>query len=402
MSNHDATLLRNVTGAVFRANPEYELVLFDRLAPEQRVLLADIQNDPDLYGVLRPCGDAGLGLKSVCRNTALLYLTLREPGELPGYVRTIFGERSNQAIAELVLDGVLEIESDGVFVSGSNAHGLLYTARPAVDNSGFIPALSIEALRYAQALEITDAATLSARMYFYNRVPATPTWMLRFPTPHAVAGHLGLDETGSMTRLLRRSWSMVASTPAYNGWRMWRHKDVGEQPRETRITFKLYISPACGAVREAFEIVANTMTEAEVPCFKVGHDVYGLLRPDKIIAYFWSFEHLSQVAERLREKLCGIPAHGVPFTAELTDDGLLSWGMDPPRDLQSLRWQERESWRLWLTNRLATALLAAKATKSVRPEPWQFAVDRLQLDGVDTDSWTPHSAIWDKYLSDSE
>ena len=45
-------LLKNITGACFRANPGYQLVLFDRLPPEQQEALRDLTRDPDFYGVL--------------------------------------------------------------------------------------------------------------------------------------------------------------------------------------------------------------------------------------------------------------------------------------------------------------------------------------------------------------
>ena len=52
-----------------------------------------------------------------------------------------------------------------------------------------------------------------------------------------------------------------------------------------------------------------------------------------------------------------------------------------------------------MTNRLATALLAARRearSSEAGPamEPWQFAVERLRLEGFDTTSWTPSPRIW--------
>jgi hypothetical protein len=91
----------------------------------------------------------------------------------------------------------------------------------------------------------------------------------------------------------------------------------------------------------------------------------------------------------LRQKLAGMPAHGVPFSAEIAGDGLLSWGIDPPIEEQSFDVQGGESWRLWVANRLAMALLNAKSGRSVKVEPWQFALERLRLDGVDTETWIP-------------
>lgn len=106
---------------------------------------------------------------------------------------------------------------------------------------------------------------------------------------------------------------------------------------------------------------------------------------------------MQATAARIRAALDGCPAQGVPFTAPLGDDGLLSWGMDPPAAAQSHAWAERESWRLWVTNRLATAILAASVAPTVAgaPTPWAYAMTRIRLDRVDPVTWTPAPDIWD-------
>ena len=38
----------------FRANPNYELVLYDRLPAEEQESFAELQKDPNSYGILRP------------------------------------------------------------------------------------------------------------------------------------------------------------------------------------------------------------------------------------------------------------------------------------------------------------------------------------------------------------
>jgi len=390
--------LKNVLEATFRANPNYELVLFDRLPLELQVLLADLQEDPDLYGVLRPRQQPSpLAIKSVCQNTALLYFSLQQPGRLPTYVKARLGQDGNQTIAELVLDGVLEIEREGTeFVCGSDAYGLLYEARDAVTGNGTVARLSIEALQYAQALQINDIPKLSARMYFYNRLPASPAWRRRLPTPEAVARHLGIQEGGQNWHMLHRHWASVPLSPSLDGWHMWRLRQRERRSAQPGTTYKLYVSPTCEVLGEVFGAILDLFTSVQATRFKVGRDVYGLLRPDKLIAYFESFEHVQEAASGLQRRLAGCPPQGVPFTAEIAGDGLLSWGMDPPRDQQVLSWQERESWRLWLTNRLAVALVAAKAAQSATIAPWQFAMQRLELEGVNTTSWTPAQAIWDE------
>jgi hypothetical protein len=119
-------VLKSIEEVVFRANPTYEVVLFDRLPSEQTDMLSDLRKDPNLYGILRPREHPELGIKSVDRDTALLYFTLKEPGRLPAYIKPMLGDQCNQAIVELVLDGVLEIESHGKFVSGADASRLVY------------------------------------------------------------------------------------------------------------------------------------------------------------------------------------------------------------------------------------------------------------------------------------
>src|SRR5260370_37417610 len=117
-SKNNGVALKNILDAEFRASPGYDLVLFDRLPPDQREALANLKNDPDFYGVLLPREGNARGIKSVCKDTALLYLTLNQAGALPAYLPAALGERCNQAAAELVLDGVLEIARDGRFVCG--------------------------------------------------------------------------------------------------------------------------------------------------------------------------------------------------------------------------------------------------------------------------------------------
>lgn len=391
--------LKSIEEANFRANPAYELVLFDRLPAEQKALLSGLEADPDLYGILQPREQSALRLKSVCRDTALLYLTLRQPGRLPAYVKTKSGDKCNQEIAELVLDGVLEVECDGAFVSGAEAYPLIYGGESRrAEAGGHIPRLSAEALMYAQSLEIEEAGKLSARIYFYNRMPLSLRWRRSFPSEGAVARHLGIQPGGVNEGALARGWSKVSLSPSADGWHMWKSRREQRGGRESGVTYKLYVSPGCDSVREAFCETVAALEGSGAFCFKVGRDVFGLLRPDKIVAYFYSLEELLEVAEVLRRKLEGCPAHGVTFTAEITGDGLLSWGMDPPRGQAAIVWQERESWRLWVTNRLAAALLDAKSAGARSVEPWRFALERLRLEGVDTQTWTPASDIWNEGL----
>src|SRR5437763_10714014 len=109
---------------VLRANSRYELVVFDRLLPEERRLFAALPQDPDFYGVLRPAPGSGLGWKAVDRDTALLLFTLREPGPLPAYVAASLGAAAPRTVGRLVAEGILEADAGKGFVSGAAAFPL--------------------------------------------------------------------------------------------------------------------------------------------------------------------------------------------------------------------------------------------------------------------------------------
>jgi hypothetical protein len=390
MSN---VVLRNIVDAEFRANPVYQLVLFDRLPPEQQDALKDLTKDPDFYGVLIPQGGSTRNPKSVSQDTALLFLTLSEPGCLPAYVRAKLGDTCNQTVAELVLDGVLEIGREGQFVCGSEAYGLIYGEPPAAEARGTLARLAQAALEYAQALDIDDSTRLSARLYFYNRLPLSPRWKRRFPGQAAVAAYLGTESGGASRPFLDGRWSRMQLPPEYDGWFEWESRAHSRLKMGTGQGYKLYVSPQPEFTQEAFRAVLELLTESAAHHFKVGSDVSGLLRPDKIVIYFWDFESLQETAKQIAARLGGCPAQGVPFSAALGDDALLSWGIDPQPEKGALAWQERESWRLWVTNRLAIALLAAKKAPTSGLEPWRFALERLRLDNVDTETWAPMASF---------
>jgi hypothetical protein len=349
-----------------------------------------LRENPEFYGILRPRGREGLGIKSVEKATARLYESLVEPGPLPAFVPEILGEHFDEAVAQLVLDGVLEVEARGVFVSGVDAHPLVFESRPPPTEKGRIARLSLDALQYAQSLDMKDPAALSWRAYRYNTLPASPRWRRRFPTAEAVAAFLQIDLQGGSAHFAES----VGDAEPMDGWLIWRASGEPATRSESEVAYKLYVSPDVECTPKALHAVLELFAEHKASACKIGRDLFGLLRPDKLVVYFGRFEDLEAAADHLRGELDGTPAHGVPFTAELAGDGLLSWGIDPPRDQHVLGWQGSESWRLWVTNRLATAILVAKGSGSRAVAPWRFAMDRLRLEGLDPESWTPVGTRW--------
>lgn len=398
MRRGDAT--NAVKRATFRANPGYELVLLDRLAHAERELLSDVERDGDLYGVLRPRGASGLEPRSASSDTALLFLTLAEPGPLPAYVVARLGDELERTIGRFVLDGVLEIEHDGEFVSGAQAADVIVTGRSA-GGRGRIAELSLAALRYGQELADLPEPLLALRLYFYGRRPVSAGLRHRVADHAAVDAYLGLAPGGSARAALDAGWH-EAPPPAAGErvyWRHWRPRRAHEHSEPADVKYKLYVSPATDALETSIGTVASSLAGARgVMAFKVGSDVHGICRPDKLVVYFDRLEDLQAGAAVLGERLSGCPAHGVPFTAAVTHDGLLSWGADPPAP-SSGNGGGRASWRLWVTERLAEYLTLARNARRSDLEPWQFALERLRLAGIDTDTWIPASGMWPEVLA---
>jgi hypothetical protein len=390
--------------ATLRANPAYELELIDRLDGAERELVLRSAADPDhygpgagragAYGLLRPAAHSGLEPRVVTTDTALLFLTLRRPGPCPGYVRDALGDRCDDALGRLVLDRVLEIEDEGSFRSGAEALLLPTDGRPASQGDarpqgGRTSELSIRALQYAQALRGLPPEVVGWRLYCYGRRPLTPELHRRLPDAGAVRAFL-LGGRPAAQEALRRGWLESSNPDDSSPWRSW-------QPRRTRRPnpgvgepspswFKLYVSPVPDDMPAAIAVVADVLAEAPgAVSFKVGRTADGLTRPDKLVAYFGRQDDLLEAARRLGPMLAGLRPHGVPFTAGVTADGMLSWGVDPPGRGSGTG---ARSWRGWVTGRLGEYLVGAAAEGGSVP-PWRVALERIRLDGVDVETWVP-------------
>lgn len=264
------------------------------------------------------------------------------------------------------------------------------SGRPAACAGPALARLSSEALLYAQTLSGLDAPTLSARLYRYNSLPASPTWRRRYPSPEAIMAELGVQLGGTTARRLDGRWRPVSPRLRTDHWLSWRGRGA-EAPRDAPI-YKLYVSPRPDALRRAWLAVVDVLDEEQALAFKVGGDVYTLLRPDKLIAYFGHHEALLRTGQRLRLALRGVAPQGVPFTAQLDDDGLLSWAIDPP-EVDSRRGPSM-SWRRWITARLAAALIAARADARTADDVCRLAIERVRREGVDTTTWTVARDFW--------
>ena len=372
-----------------RASRHYDLVPLAELDPATLTRAAWLPGPAEPYAVLRP-RSAALPWRVVARETAVFIRSLHKPVAVESRATT--GLDSGHLL-RLVYDDVLEVEHDGGYVSGGAYYTCLDADRPPPGPGiGALGRLSVDAVRHAQASRVVDPHALATRLYLYHRFPVTPAWRLRFPSEEAVARHAGYRSVAAGPAG-KAGWRESPPSRFNQGWVAWRAPPA-RRAGSPRGGYKLYVSPRAEFIRDAVRSVLAALPDSGAVSFKAARDVYGLLRPDKIAVYFRSLADLRAAARVIGRALSGVPAHGVPFTAGLGSGGLLSWGMDPPASEKGHGSAPRQSWRTWVSNRAADALVTAARCHQAERPAWQFALRRLSLEGVDIDGWTPPVAAW--------
>jgi hypothetical protein len=370
----------NLLGVRLRSNPRFSLIPIDRLPAQPSSVFVRMAEDPDSYGVLMPPVDSVLPPKSVSRDAALMFLALAEPACMPRLLTSLLGSAVDERLWPLILDDVFEVEVDGRFISGAAALRLR-GAEARAEPVARVAQLSWNAITYAQRLELLSLHEVAWRLYRYNTAPSTPALQRRFPSDDD-RGSLGLSDS-QMARHLRSS---CHRSPAQGPWLAWHRADHGGPS-----PFKLYVSPVLDQLPSVFSIAAEAFAKTGCSHFKLGRGVHGLTRPDKLVAHFASLDQLQRAADLIRVRAGDTQAQGVPFSAPIDPDGLLSWGIDPPGFPMQPSGFERHSWRQWLTERIAGYVMAARQDNDdVEP----FVRTRIAFDGVDPQTWIPNLAIW--------
>jgi hypothetical protein len=251
--------------------------------------------------------------------------------------------------------------------------------------NGRIEQLSLAALRMAASGSSQEPAVVAQWLYRFGTVPRGPAIDRDFGPDDDPMAVLGMTVGGSARRLLEAAYEATS----LSGWYSFARTT---DPVQIAAACKLYVSPRPEALGDAFPRIADALVRSDVRSFKVGRGIEGLLRPDKIVAYFDDRGHMNTVAAALERSLWGCRAQGVPFTAEAGGNGLLSSGVDPPPG------NAAASWRSWVTRRLAASLTARRAT--TREDAVTSALADIRLAGVDPDRWLPGAdAFRDESLS---
>lgn len=387
--------VRRIAHDTFRASRRYRLVAHDRVPRRLRSVVRALAEDPDFFGLLIPRAPAEQDAKAVCRDTATLFGALRRPAALPRSTVEHLGKRADKAIAKLVLDGILELQHGADFVSGAPAFQHLFPKATEYSLQGRTGELTLLALVSAQHFVGAGLQAVASYLYRYNTAPASPAWRSRLPTRRAVLDHLATPSLPWSSTSVHRTWTLV-DEPSSGHWWVWKRSSLGIAEAEFRrgTLHKLFISPAPEMLRDTLHATVPILADSPAFAFKVGGDLPALLRPDKLVVYFRRYEDLVESVARLRTTLAGIPGQGVPFSASLTADGLLSWGIDPAEDMQTFGWNGGESWRAWVTNRLAGSLLVSSRCPDLPVAPWTFALAALELDGIEPTTFVPEEGVW--------
>jgi hypothetical protein len=375
----------------------------EELTEDQKKKFRHLIESGNFYGFLHAPREAKLTVKTVNRSFAEFLNDLREPKRIAdifaGYDQGT-EEEKKQLLIRLVLDSVLEVQNDGEFVSGVEAvRQVLSPETGTIDNGdinhkgNLAQTLSAEAIHFAFNSALIHPQDVSFYLYNFNRIPLSLNWQKRFPDEAAVAAFLGLHADGSWEGM--PAWVKPQPVRIEDGgepnqfdlyWRSWQLK--ARKPSKDMPSYKVYFCPTPDGLPSVFRIVRDIAADSEAHAMKIGRALTGILRADKFIVYFSDFPLALRFAEDISSKLTGFYSQGNPFSFQVEQDsGLVCMGVDPPPILG-----EKNSWRLYITNKIALAIQGARRTE---PEnPLEYLHTYMHMLGVDSHNWRPLKDDW--------
>lgn len=239
--------------------------------------------------------------------------------------------------------------------------------------NGRLAQLSRRAVEYGAALALDDPRELADRLYRYNSMPAG-------------------GERGGFAERWTGGREGLRVESRRDG--IWEVRDASDAPPLQGPMYKLYVSPVPADTARAFDVLLSELGAPDGPfSAKAALEPPARIRPDRIVGYFATRRACFATARRIAPRLAGMAAQGVPFTAALGRSGLLSWGADPPPAVAQTLPEHEQSWRRWVSARLAEAILAERgisssAASAAPADTALAALARLHAAGVPPD-WTP-------------
>lgn len=187
----------------FQRTSIYELVSFERLSVSERASLGDAEHRKNLFGILKPL-QSGYNVKVVDCDTALLLLTLTQPGQLPHFA--LASMRNTSPILRLIADSVLAVRIDGHFLTGADAFSRICPLSSELASSTTTGKLSLRALRLASEIAVPNAAFIADRLYCYNRLPPDPFWVSKLGQARHLLSYRPASTEPSFAELLQANW----------------------------------------------------------------------------------------------------------------------------------------------------------------------------------------------------
>jgi len=165
-------------------------------------------------------------------------------------------------VQRLVLDGLLDVEHNGVFVSGPAAVDTMPSSSVRLPQSP-CERVSHSALRCAARHPTASRRELARYLYQFASLPVGNARQMAPP------GRARLDDIFKQV-----GWRALDR----NGWRIWNRADGRPQhgPR-----YKLYVAPVVNEWPHVVRTAAQTIANSAAACFKVSASAEGCLRSDK-------------------------------------------------------------------------------------------------------------------------
>lgn len=381
-------VIKDISSLRVRSNQNYCFKSFANLQDCEQDILRSLSASGDYAGILVSEQCDGLTAKAVSLNTFELFRSLSRPRRISELLESLEENIRNELLAALVLDGVLEVLDGKKRIDRGCLYDLIVADDSNLIGEDTLSRLSFDAIRHCYTLSISNPIDMAWKLYFYNRMPATPKCVSQLPHAESVLRLLN-EASGDLYSRISAKYQCLSRQAKHLGWILWVSRQKPQQ-ESTDELFKLYISPSPENIGHAFCKAAQLLLEYDATAFKIGPNAYGLLRPDKFVIYFDRLEVLREFAERISARVGDLRVHGVPFAAQLDSSGLISWGVDPRRT-GHLSWHSDDSWRIWVCNRLASALDEAKRSGMPCNLAERYSLVKLWLLGVDTRTWIKRS-----------
>ncbi|HNP24357.1 MAG TPA: hypothetical protein PKM63_18960 [Panacibacter sp.] len=366
----------------FRTTESFQLTEWNQLTDNDRTMLLTVADVGDIYGLFISLSPGSTTQIIAGRESALIFLHCKDYFHLPNFVLSQPYGKYENLVAELVLNDILALQYQETYISGSKAAPLIFGSEwlERQSSPGKLSLLSANAIRYCFHLKNETVKSLGNKLYTFNVIPMDKSHEKYLSSVSAVSDFLFTHFPENNT--LSDNWTLNRERRYWFSWS--RNKSIPQQKYgETVNTYKLYLSPMPEATASLFNIAVPVLTRSGAGSFKIGQTMNGLLRPDKMVAYFENRDDLLLAANELEALCANTPAHGVPFTTQFDKNGLISFGID----FQASR-KQGYSWRTWITDMLASIILQAKMENLEIDLLLEYIKVRLFIANVDISNWS--------------